>query len=270
MKSTILRIIAALTVATLAACSGGSHALPPVTPQSAMLTMTVVVPSTSSQSNAIRPMFVPPSTNSVSFAQYSPSGTTTVVALTGANCTTSGGTKTCTATTYAPVGSDGFYVRTFASTDGTGSALSAATIVVTVVVGTNNVSVTLNGVVASVLFSPSSVSCTNTVACSGPAAFEALDAAGDIIIGPGSYAYNDHGDVATYTVSCGSGLTLEDSSSNPVTSFTSPSTNTISKGVYDGSNQSANVTCTATGAPSGGSATFTLNFSGSGINWTIN
>jgi hypothetical protein len=268
MKLSIIRALSLSLIAALTACSGGTHPLP-VAPRTAPLTLAVVVPATSPQSNAIRPMFIAPSTASVSFAQYSPSGPTTVVALTGANCTTSGGTKTCTATTYAPIGSDGFYVRTFASADGSGAALSAATIVVNVVVGTNNVTVTLNGVLNSVAFSPSSVSCTNTVACSGAAAFQALDAAGDIIIGPGAYAYDDKGDVVTYSIACPAALKLEDSSGTVVTSFNSPSTNTISKAAYDGSNQTGSLSCTATPDHGALSATFTLNFSGSGINWTI-
>ncbi len=271
-----LRFIASIAIlALVAGCSSGSAI--PVTPrQMASMTFRIVMPSQASIQSANRrsPQYISVATQSVIFALTSWNGTaqspaiTTTVALTpSGNCT--GTPLVCTVASTAPVGSDTFAVETFNSaspTYGTTVPLSWNTINQSVVAGSNTISVTLNGVVATVAFSPTSASCVATSACTTSVVLNSEDMAGDIIIGPGSYAYDGTGGASLNTIalSCKSGLTPETSAGGTASaSMAVPADNNLAKIVYDGTSGTAggSLTCSASyGAMPVNVVTFTLNF----------
>jgi hypothetical protein len=131
------------------------------------------------------------------------------------NCTTS-----CSATVNALVGSDTFAVNLYGGQNGTGSLLSTGSLTQTIVANTANaVSVRFNGVVASLQIASPPVATPGT-AGSVAIAVNALDAAGNIIIGPGAYV-NASGALVTIA------LSNSDTSGNSTlsqTSITQPTT----------------------------------------------
>ncbi|HET9394187.1 MAG TPA: hypothetical protein VFO29_11795 [Candidatus Rubrimentiphilum sp.] len=280
MKTIILRSLSTVVaIAMLAACGGGgSHSLPPAA-QFGTMQFRIVVPSAQPKPQSIRPMYISAATNSVSFQLVSVNGNSRsdapiVVALNGSNC--SGTPTVCTATSSAPAGQDMFVIRTFASTDGTGSALSINGASATVSSGqTTNVSTTLNPIVASLAWSPNAANCQDpTTTCTGSAAFQILDAAGDIIISPGGYV-DSSGNQDTITLSCQSGLNFAFGSSNvdgPLTFRTTTDHGTITGIHYKGSGGTAggSLTCTASDTIGSAAATYTLSFDANGnISWTL-
>ena len=82
-----------------------------------------------------------------------------------------------------------FSLKTFTSADGSGVPLSLANVLADVVAGKDNVlAFTLNGVVAGVSLKFSAASLAYGVAGSATVLVNAVDAAGDTLIGPGGYA----------------------------------------------------------------------------------
>jgi hypothetical protein len=287
---------AALVLALgLAACGGGggsSSAAPPanVQPpqqfQSTAVQYSIVAPmpgTSSSSSHQRRPQFLSPNTGSVSFLVTSNNGHSvtqppTVVNL-SSGCTANTpipGEETCTATSQAPVGTDIFLVTAYQATDGTGTPLSQNTVTQSITTGVNNISITLNPVVASMAFTPSTNVTQDGVAGNGPVIFNAKDASGAVIVGPQQFL-TTAGANDTITIVCGAHLLLKqnDGTTNAALSIGNASQNTIAKGAYDGVSlgvNGGNIVCTATdtsGTPL--TATFTLFTSPNGtINWTVN
>jgi len=236
-RATLLALIAALA----AGCGGGGTTTP-VTAQSpsqktALVQFQITVRSPSS--TARRPAYISTSTKSASIA-VTPSGgsagTPTIV-----NCTT-----VCSAQVLAPVGSDTFAVKLFDAQNAGGNLLSTGTLTQTIVIDqANTVSVTFNGVVASlsVVLTPSSVTAgtSTTVAVSA----NALDADGNTIIGPGSYA-NASGGALT--------VTLADSDGSSATHLSQSSLSAPTSGITLSYNGAAianpTITASATGLTS--------------------
>lgn len=200
----VLSIAVALVV--LAGCSGGGgmsrSSLPPslpaptpvatMPPQSSSAVLRLVVPARTvvPAHSARGRQSISPSSNSLSFAQTG--GPTTIAAIgpTSPNCTTDGsGKRTCSVTVSATAGqNETFAIKTFASTDGTGPPLSAAMLVATIVpLKLNTISATLNGVVASITVSTGVTTLDYGVTGSTSVIVNALDASGNIIVGPGTY-----------------------------------------------------------------------------------
>ena len=273
------RAIAIALASILAACSNGGT-LPASQHgvwQTAPMTFRVVVPAAQSQSQRRKPAYVSAATQSVAFALTSWNGTaqspapTTVVSLVpGTNCT--GSPLVCTVTSSEPIGSDSFTVSTFANTTGTGTPLSTNSVNYSVASGSNSISVTLNGVVNSLAFSPASVSCPSaSTACTTSAALEALDASGDVIVGSGSYVdASNNTDTISYT--CQTGLTAENSTGGTATTpFSSPTYNNMTQVVYaaNGTTAGSSLTCSASDTL-GHTATYTDSIAAAGtVNWTI-
>src|ERR1035437_3122616 len=199
------RLIPVILIAS--GCGGSTTAVAPklaavqTTAKSVQVQFSVPVPRRTS-GTARSPRYVSASTQSASIV-VAPSGgsagTPGVV-----NCTT-----VCSGQIAAPVGSDTFTVNLYDGTNAGGNLLSTGTLTQTIVIDqANTVSVTFNGVVASlsVVLTPSSVTAgtSTTVAVSA----NALDADGNTIIGPGSYA-NASGGALTVNLadSDGSGAT---------------------------------------------------------------
>jgi virginiamycin B lyase len=125
----------------------------------------------------------------------------------------------CTTTANAPSGNATVAVTTYDATGGaagTGHALSTQTLPVTVAAnGQTTLSLTLNGIVSSVTLAAGT---SGALPCPGtlPLTLEALDAAGNAIVGPGNYV-DASGNPVTITLSKTGGGTL----STPTT-FTAP------------------------------------------------
>jgi hypothetical protein len=108
----------------------------------------------------------------------------------GANCPANGnGGYTCTADASVAAGANQtLTIKTYATTNGTGSVLSQNTITVTIVAAqTNPVTVSLNGVAASLALAVTpSASVSRCTPSTLTATWSALDASGDTIVGPGT------------------------------------------------------------------------------------
>jgi N-acetylneuraminic acid mutarotase len=144
----------------------------------------------------VNPHYVSASTQSMSIAVNG--GPPTIVNLTPSspNCTPASGSMplTCTATVAAPVGNDTFAVITYDQENGAGNLLSENTISATILAGqANNVSITLNGVIASIQLALAYPTPQGGTPTTIPLAVNAMDADSTIIIGPGSY---DNGPIA--------------------------------------------------------------------------
>jgi hypothetical protein len=201
------RAVALAAATLLAACSGGGHATPAPGAAKASgtgeLAFSIVIPkAATSTSTARRPAYVSPSTQSVAFQIGS--SAPQVVALTpgSAACPSSGPGYTCTVDLSVPAGNgETLSVTTYASTNGSGTALSQNTLVVNIVADQNNpVNVTLNGVAASLGLNAAPASVTEGTASTVNVTWSAQDANGNTIVGPGSIV-NSTGTVITPALS---------------------------------------------------------------------
>jgi hypothetical protein len=160
-------------------------------------------------------MYVSPNTQSVVIQQldttssHNPVGSPETVNVTSTSngCTTSVSGTTCSITYPAPAGTFDFSVKTYDATNGTGNLLSENTLTTfTVIAGVaNTISVTLNGVLASVS-TPSGLA--GTLSALQGLNFTPKDASGAAIIGPGTY---DNGPL---TISVPGGATVSKTSFN--------------------------------------------------------
>jgi hypothetical protein len=111
-----------------------ARAGPTRAPQTGLVKVQITIPpaASTSSSSARKPRYVSPATQSVTL--FAPGGATTTVALTTSNpsCTAQAGGLVCTVELPVPVGNSTITVSTYASTDGSGTPLSTATLAVTV------------------------------------------------------------------------------------------------------------------------------------------
>ena len=228
------RIATVILLGALAACGAGSgNGTPAVQtsspsaspqPQSGAVSLTITIPSTRILAHARQPAFVSPGTQSVSVTPQGGPTQTFTIAPGSPACTTSAAGRTCTFGASAPVGNDTLAIATYASTDGSGAALSRASITVTVVAGQSNpVTATLSGVVASVTFAAPTLRAGT--AFSGPITLNAYDASGGLIFGADPYANpftvtdGDASGVTSLTVNATTGLTVTVGGFNDVIIF---------------------------------------------------
>jgi hypothetical protein len=184
-------------------CSGGSSnpapaALPAATaaPSSAKtsVTFTIAIPKPTAGSAGRRREYVSANTQSIVIQQlspnapYEPVGNPAIanVTPTSQGCASNSIQTTCTLNFPVAAGTFNFSIQTYAGLNGSGAllaenTLTTATIVVNVA---NALSVTLNGVIASVS-APSSVS--GTLSVPQIIDFSASDATGATIVGSGTY-----------------------------------------------------------------------------------
>jgi hypothetical protein len=241
-------------IALLAGCGGGGGSVPPSPPahgtQATKVAFSITIPAKSqTQSGARRPQYVSSGTQSISVT-VTPSGGTALptqtfnVTPTSNGCAAaSGGGTTCTETVDAGVGSDTFAVACYSGTNAGGSVLASGSATQTIVINTtNNVAVTLGGVIASM-----AVVAPSTILENGPAPTSytipigliAKDAAGATIIGSDPYI------------------------NGPVTLTMSDPGGTVTGGSATFTNPTSTTTVTYNGNPDRAGATFTL--TGSGI-----
>jgi hypothetical protein len=183
-------------VAALAACGGGGggsgSVQPPVSASRAGSTaFTFTVPAASPSSRGRNPRYVSSATHSLSVDVVYPSAPrTTTIANFAANapgCSTTPGGLSCTVVVTTQDGAQTFVLTAFDGPNGTGNPLSTATIPVPPMTGVQTaVPVTLDGIVQSVSFSLQGTF-KQGVAASLPLLVIAKDAAGAIIIAPGTY-----------------------------------------------------------------------------------
>jgi CubicO group peptidase (beta-lactamase class C family) len=199
-------------------------------PQSVPVQFQITVPRASSF--ARRPAYISAATESASIT-VTPSGGTTVV-----NCTNAG---SCSGTIAAPVGVDTFSVNLYDAQNAGGNLLSTGTVTQTIAAYQGNtVFITFNGVVASLSISLNPTSVTVGTPDTGTNAISvtvnAIDADGNIIVGPGNYA-NVSGSQVT--------LSLSDSDASGHTSLSQTSLTQPTSGItlsYDGTSISSPVT----------------------------
>ena len=178
-------LLAGLTVC-FAGCSHGATSALPTTPalkQNAQATFVMHWPPP--KPNKIHPHYVSPSTQSVSILVNSNSQPV-VVNNPGTGIPTS-------IPIDAPVGTDVFTFKAFSQQNAQGDVLSQAQVSKLIVAGTsNNVSATLDGVVASAALSLSNASPPAGIPTALTLTVTAADAAGNTIIGPGGYCNPIH------------------------------------------------------------------------------
>lgn len=167
---------AVVALAVAAGCGGGGSTTSPL-PQSATsnqskaaqgtVTLTIPRPANATSLTKRSPEYIAASTQS--FSIQVGSGPQAVTAAAAPACTGTT-TLTCTATFTGVVGANVVTVRTFASTDGSGTALSQASTTVTLSAGSNSpVDLTLNAVVAKqvLVVTPASISADGTTQAVG-------------------------------------------------------------------------------------------------------
>lgn len=189
LRALALSCSASVAIAT-AACGAGSNP-PPNRALGAALSSVqfkIVIPVANTSMSYRSPAYISVATQSVAITV---SGGAPVIAnLTSGSPNCAGTPLTCTLSVAAPVGTDVFAVTFYDAQNGTGNELSTGTVAATIVAGQANVvSITYNGIIRSLSL---------TLAQSAPPAngssqqitltLNALDADGNVIISPGTYA----------------------------------------------------------------------------------
>ena len=137
----------------------------------------------------ITPSYVSPSTESVSIAIGSATPVSSNITPSSPGCASVSGGTQCTLGLQAPAGNDTFVVSTYDGPSATGNKLSTATVTQTVTAGASNtISITLNGVVASVVLAVQGTPPPEGTAVTVGVSVMANDASGNTIVGPGNYA----------------------------------------------------------------------------------
>jgi streptogramin lyase len=174
---------AALAAGILSACSGGGTQSVPATsqntnPQFVQVTFTYHWDGTLSSTRL--PKYIPATARSISVSvnggtpQFLNSPASTLVI-------------------DAPVGTDTFTITSFDALNGQGNVLSRATVTKQIVAGVaNSVSAVLNGVIASLTIGLSNASPNAGVPATVNVNVGALDADGNVIVGPGDYSTAIH------------------------------------------------------------------------------
>ncbi len=204
MHRSLRRCLAALAFLAIAAgCGGGGSTMPSATPTqvpTADVGFTIVVPVGSGAARRRRPAALPASAESVTVTLVvagatSASPSVTIDLFSSSNdCKASGANLSCTGSLTVPVGQQQFVVSTFNGPAGTGALLSTGSITVQVQPGgvsetlSNQVSLTLNPIVASITLSVTPSQIPLGTAQAVTIAVTASDPSGAIIIGPGSFA----------------------------------------------------------------------------------
>jgi hypothetical protein len=240
---------------SIAGCGGGGSSVPgaqPASPTSSTLqsvTVSIAIPSAAAASSVLRqPKYVSVNTQSASISVNGGTPVVTNLAAGSPNCTTSSGARTCSITLSAPVGTDTFAEVTYASANGTGTALSQNTTTATIVAGKANVvPLVLDGVVASVALTLSNPTPPAGTAATLGLTVNLIDASGATIIGSDPFS---------------NPVALTDSDPTDAklskTQLNSPADATGLTIAYDGANTPATFGATASGLAAANVKTATL------------
>ncbi|HTV93655.1 MAG TPA: hypothetical protein VMG98_13145 [Verrucomicrobiae bacterium] len=276
-------VIAIVFGAFLAACSGSGSSIPSAgtsaaapgqsSPSNATGTATfaIFIPAAGAMKR-VRPNYVSPNTQyaGITLTEVSgspvPSPTPLVVSLTpgSPNCSTSANGTTCTLTATYRVGSDAWTIALYGQGGVTSTPLSINSVGQNLVAGQNTVDLTMNPVIASLAFSPSSGTCaSNDATCTQSAVLEALDATNAVIVGPGNYVNASQVPVTINVSPAPSGVTLETSSgSAAATTASGPAQMNLAQIAYNGSDSAGQLSINASDT-NGDRASYTLNVTAS-------
>lgn len=260
MKRSLLAVVAALGILSGAGCAGGgatgsSAGSPVITPQAQKVAFVVKIPVTSSStSSAVRkPSYVPTNTASVTFEVSADGGSTygspqaVNIDITNATqCPQSAGYYNCQAYFDAPIGTITLRVKAWSAAGGTGNVLSEAIVSNQVIVegADNAVSVTLDGVVATLQLSLSPSSIAAGTDSTFTAQVGGKDASGNTILVPPGKLVDASGNALNPTLAAGASasdfaIAAYDSSNNSFsveyngdTPITGPITFTLSQSSY--------------------------------------
>ena len=184
------------------ACGGGSStpAAPPTPTPMANVTFNVVVPASNSASARMRPAYISPGSQSVTIQLVAPPPATPapVVVINlqagASDCTSTSSGSICSAVLSVPVAQQEFVVSVYQGPGGTGALLSKGAITINVQSGgtaatiSNSVSLTLNGIVASLQLAIAPTQGQVGVKQTYELTVMAFDPSGSIIVGPGNYS----------------------------------------------------------------------------------
>lgn len=252
MKRSLLAVAAAIGI--LSGCSGGGTAGSPgssvLTPQAQKVAFVVKIPaSATSTSNSVRkPAYVPTNTASVTFEVSTDGGSTygsaqsvNIDITNSTQCPQASGYYNCQAYFDAPIGTITLRVKAWDTAGGTGNVLSEAIVSNQVITeGVDNaVSVTLDGVVATLQLSLSPSTIAAGTASSFSAQVGGKDASGNTILVPPGKLVDASGNVLSPTLTPGA------------------STSDFSIGTYDSSTNTFAVDYSG-GTPISGPITFTV------------
>lgn len=250
--------------ALVAGCTGRAGVVPPATPANSVTSgaqrqsvqLVIKVPSRSSASALRRAAYVSPATQSITVA-ITGTATQTVTANltpTSSGCTSTLATTTCTLALSLAPGTYTATVSTFDGTNGTGSVLSAGQAVNFAVVAgqANMISLTLNGIPHALVVAAQGAAARTTdptdVVLSGifpvPLLALALDADGDVIVGPGSPTFTvSHTGGTNYTIANPTTTTPNTFELTPASSATA-GTFTLTAAYSDGTCSQSGAVCT--------------------------
>ncbi len=291
MPKRLLLAVAALIA--LFGCGGGGGQVPPnsspggplATPTPAIpvttntpLTFTILVPPGGPDASIVLQLTAVSPTNGATYT--GPLGTTTLIVLSGANCTTAAnGSQTCVVTLSVPgPATDTFSVYSYA----TATPVVGTTTPISVYVGlalpisivaANTASVVTSGVPVGIAFSPAVGQAGSGFPLSGTTALitslQVIDASGATIIGGGTFATPSGGAASVSFTGCSAHLTPTPATSN--------STNAIELGAgtisiaFDGQSVAGTtLNCYAT-ATGGLTATYAVNVTtgNGGVGFTV-
>lgn len=217
MKRSLLAVAAAIGI--LSGCGGGggtagSPGSSALTPQAQKVAFVVKIPvSTASTSNSLRkPSYVPTNTASVTFevstdggSTYGAPQTVNIDITNSTQCPEASGYYNCQAYFDAPIGTITLRVKAWDTANGTGNVLSEAIVSNQVIAeGVDNaVSVTLDGVVATLQLSLSPSTIAAGTASSFSAQVGGKDASGNTILVPPGKLVDASGNVLAPTLTPG-------------------------------------------------------------------
>lgn len=238
-----------------AGCSGGGGSAVSFAPRpvatappgaqglgNARLTVQIVIPSATAARAARRPAYVSSATNSLSLAQDGGVAQIFSLAASSPNCTTAPAGRTCSFAANAVAGPNrSFVAKLFASTDGSGTPLSAQTLVATIVAQRDNpLAFVLNGVVSSLSVAIAGPTLATGIPGTASVVVNGLDASGKTIVGPGVFA-DANGNPIVVTL-----LDRDTSGATHLATTTVTQAATVAL-AYDGSKSLASVTVSASG-----------------------
>jgi hypothetical protein len=238
-----------VVASVLAGCGGGggvavpAHAVQPADHQRGTVRFTIAIPKATGTASARRsPRYVSPATASMTVHVVTDPGGTSVVSETVALTNTSNGcsstlaSTSCTLAISLPIGS---YDASISTADAGATALSQGQLVdFTIVEGqTNTVALTLSGIPTALIVSGAALAVHGSQAAgftlygltARPLLVQALDADGNVIVGPGAPTF-------TVASTSGSGYTIV----NPTT--TAPNTVTLTPPGTNGASETFSVT----------------------------
>jgi virginiamycin B lyase len=158
-----------------------------------------------------RPHYISPNTQSMTISINNKKIGTYSLMPSAKGCSTIDGATQCSFTIGIPSGKTIFSVATYASADGSGTALSQGSVTRTIKAGQMAViPLTLSGVVSSIAVSLGNASPPAGAAATTPVYVTAYDASGAAIVGPGNY---------------GTPITLTDSDTSGITTLSSTTVN---------------------------------------------